>query len=46
MPPAKYAGKNGIRIRADNLINNNDDMPTPSGLLGPVTLRPAEKDKP
>lgn len=32
-------GKNEIRIRIGNLINNNYNIPSPSGLLGPVTLQ-------
>lgn len=35
-------GKNEIRIRVGNLVNLNYGMASPSGLLGPVTLRKAE----
>lgn len=31
-------GKNEIRIRVGNLVNNNYGVASPSGLLGPVTL--------
>ncbi|MHB8970115.1 MAG: glycosylhydrolase-like jelly roll fold domain-containing protein [Pirellulaceae bacterium] len=32
-------GANELRIRVGNLINNNYQMPSPSGLLGPVTVK-------
>ncbi len=31
-------GKNEIQIRVGNLVNNNYNKPTPSGLLGPVVV--------
>lgn len=44
-PPHRFTtdafrpGKNEIRIRVGNLINNNYNMPSPSGLLGPVVVK-------
>ena len=32
-------GKNEIKIRVGNLVNNNYEMDSPSGLLGPVTIK-------
>ncbi len=32
-------GTNEIRIRVGNLVNNNYDMASPSGLMGPVMLK-------
>lgn len=44
-PPHKFTtdafqpGKNKIRVRVGNLVNNNYKMPSPSGLLGPVSVK-------
>jgi hypothetical protein len=44
-PPHKFptnafhAGSNEIRIRVGNLVNNNYNMASPSGLVGPVIVK-------
>jgi hypothetical protein len=44
-PPHKFqtnafhAGSNEIRIRVGNLVNNNYNMASPSGLAGPVVIK-------
>lgn len=44
-PPHKFqtdafrAGRNEIRIRVGNLVNNNYGMASPSGLVGPVIVK-------
>lgn len=46
-PPYKFQtdafrpGRNKIRIRVGNLVNNNYGMATPSGLVGPVFVKTA-----
>jgi hypothetical protein len=44
-PPHKFQtdafrpGRNEIRIRVGNLVNNNYGMASPSGLVGPVIVK-------